>query len=272
MVPFLLLPSYLLNNNDLLDVICNIAIYTDGITLYSKCNPASDLWQQLKLAAELESDVRDTGAGRGILISMLEKLNLFCLTSLITLVLLLWKWMGLFLRKNHLSLLNYFFINSIAKAASKKIGVLIRSMKFIFPEIALDLCKSAIQPSLEYWCHAQVGAANYYSLEMLDKLQKRICRAAGPSFATSLEPLAHFQNVASLVFPIGITLDVQLIWFDWILFLITKGGLLIILIDNMILLSPILHVIRMSMSTVSFLAQIDSETLCLKDLFLWSMI
>ena len=90
MVPFLLLPSYLLNNNDLLDdVICNIPIYTDGITLYSKCNPASDLWQQLKLAAELESDLRDTGAGRGLLISMLEKLSLFCLTSLITLVLLL---------------------------------------------------------------------------------------------------------------------------------------------------------------------------------------
>ena len=89
MVPFLLLPSYLLNNNDLFDdVICNIAIYTD-ITLYSKCNPASDLWQQLKLAAELESDLRDTGAGRGLLISMLEKLSLFCLTSLITLVLLL---------------------------------------------------------------------------------------------------------------------------------------------------------------------------------------
>ena len=43
-----------------------------------------------------------TGAGRGLLISMLEKLNWFCLTDLITLVLLMWKWMGLFLRKNYL--------------------------------------------------------------------------------------------------------------------------------------------------------------------------
>ena len=42
------------------------------------------------------------GAGSGLLISMLEKLNWFCLTGLITLVLLMWKWMGLFLRKNHL--------------------------------------------------------------------------------------------------------------------------------------------------------------------------
>ena len=42
------------------DVICNIAIYADDTTLYSKCNQASDLWQQLELASELESDLRDT--------------------------------------------------------------------------------------------------------------------------------------------------------------------------------------------------------------------
>ena len=42
------------------DVICNIAIYADNTTLYSKCDQASDLWQQLELASELESDLRDT--------------------------------------------------------------------------------------------------------------------------------------------------------------------------------------------------------------------
>ena len=42
------------------DVICNIAIYADDTTLYSKCNQASDLWQKLELASELESDLRDT--------------------------------------------------------------------------------------------------------------------------------------------------------------------------------------------------------------------
>ena len=41
-------------------VICDIAIYADGTTLYSKCDQASDLWQQLELASELESDLRDT--------------------------------------------------------------------------------------------------------------------------------------------------------------------------------------------------------------------
>ena len=42
------------------DVICNIAIYADDTTFYSKCDQASDLWQQLELASELESDLRDT--------------------------------------------------------------------------------------------------------------------------------------------------------------------------------------------------------------------
>ena len=43
-----------------------------------------------------------TGASSCLLISMPEKLIWFHLTRLITLVLLTWKWMGLFLRKNHL--------------------------------------------------------------------------------------------------------------------------------------------------------------------------
>ena len=38
-------------------MICNTAIYADDITLYSKCNQASDLWQQLELASELEFDL-----------------------------------------------------------------------------------------------------------------------------------------------------------------------------------------------------------------------
>ena len=42
----------------------NIAIYADDTTLYSKCHQASDLWQQLELDSELESDLQDT-ADRG---------------------------------------------------------------------------------------------------------------------------------------------------------------------------------------------------------------
>ena len=44
--------------NDLCDsVIYDIAIYVDDTTLYSKCDQASDQWQQLELASELESDL-----------------------------------------------------------------------------------------------------------------------------------------------------------------------------------------------------------------------
>ena len=42
------------------DVVCNIAIYADDTALHSKCNQASDLWQQLELASEFESDLQDT--------------------------------------------------------------------------------------------------------------------------------------------------------------------------------------------------------------------
>ena len=88
---------------------------------------------------------------------------------------------------------------SVAKTASKKIGVLIRSMKFLSPEVALYLYKSTIWPCMEYCCHVWAGAPSCY-LELLDKLQKRICRTVGPSLAASLEPLVHRRNVASLSF------------------------------------------------------------------------
>ena len=49
---------FLLDINDLRDdVICDIAIYADDITLYNKCDQASVLWQQLELASELEFDL-----------------------------------------------------------------------------------------------------------------------------------------------------------------------------------------------------------------------
>ena len=133
---------------------------------------------------------------------------------------------------------------SIAKTASKKIGALVRSVKFLFPEFALFLYKSTIRPCMEYCCHVWAGAPSCY-LKVLDKLQKRICWTVGPSLATSLEPLVHRRNVASL----------SLFHFH---FLILEEGVLVILIDDIIFLSPFLDVIRMSMSAVSFLAQLDS--------------
>ena len=39
------------------DVICDIVIYSDDTTLYSKCDQASGLWQQLEFSSEIESDL-----------------------------------------------------------------------------------------------------------------------------------------------------------------------------------------------------------------------
>ena len=41
------------------DVICNNGIYADASTFYSRCDQAPDLWKQLQLASELESDQQD---------------------------------------------------------------------------------------------------------------------------------------------------------------------------------------------------------------------
>ena len=70
-------------------------------------------------------------------------------------------------------------------------------MKFLSPEVALCLYKSTIRPCTEYSCHFWAGAPNCY-LDMLDKLQKRVCRTVVSTFAASLEPLGHRRHNASL--------------------------------------------------------------------------
>ena len=133
---------FLLYINDLTDdVICDISIYADDTTLSSKCDQASDLWQQLELAFELESDLRDTvdwgkkwlvdfNAGKNQLVSfrfvkmdgsVLEEKSSFKMLGLTFSSKLDWG----------------SYIISIAKTASKKIGALIGSMKFLSPEVAL---------------------------------------------------------------------------------------------------------------------------------------
>ena len=91
------------------------------------------------------------------------------------------------------------YITSVAKTASKKIGALICSMKFLSFMRLLSIYKSIIKPCMEHCCHVWAGAPSCY-LELLDKIQKRICRTVGPSLAACHEPSAHCQNVASLSF------------------------------------------------------------------------
>ena len=56
-----LVTLFLLYINDLPDDRTrNIAIFVYDITLYFKCNQASDLWQQVELTFEFQSDLWET--------------------------------------------------------------------------------------------------------------------------------------------------------------------------------------------------------------------
>ena len=51
---------FLLYINDLSDnFVCDITIYADDTAPYSKCDQSAHMWQQLRLASELESDLQD---------------------------------------------------------------------------------------------------------------------------------------------------------------------------------------------------------------------
>ena len=143
---------FLLYINDLPDnVVCDIAIYADDTTLYSKCDLASYLWQQLELASELESDLRDTvdrgkmwlvdfNAGKTQLVSFDPSNN----TGAIDV-----KMDGSgFEEKSSFKMLGLTFsskldwssyIISIAKTASNKIGAIIRSTKFLLRLLCISI-------------------------------------------------------------------------------------------------------------------------------------
>ena len=99
--------------------------------------------------------------------------------------------------KPSLKMLGLTFSSKLDWGSYIKIGAMIRSMKFFSPEVAVYLYKSTIRSFMEYCYHVWAGAPSCH-LELLDKLQKRICRTVGPSLAASLESLAHRRNLASV--------------------------------------------------------------------------
>ena len=116
---------------------------------------------------------------------------------------------------------------------------------------------------MEYCCHIWTGAPNCY-LELLDKIQKPICKTVDPSRTTSLEPLAHHQNVASLslfyryYFGRCSSELVQLVLLPFSRWRSTPYS------DRLHdFLSPFLDVTWMPMSIVSFLKQLHFGILCL---------
>ena len=154
---------FLLYINDLPDdIVCDITIYADDKALYSKCNRASDLWQQLELASELESNLRDTldwgrkwlvdfNAGKTQLVSLDWSNNTGAIEVKMDGSVLEEKSSFKILGLTFSSKLDWGpYMISIPKTISKEIGALIRSMKFLFPEVALYLYKSTIRPCMEY--------------------------------------------------------------------------------------------------------------------------
>ena len=146
------------------DVICN-GIYADDTTLYSKCDQASDLWQQLELASELESHLRDTvdwdrkqlvdfNAGKTQLVPFDWSESFGAIDVKIDRIILEEKSSFKMLGMTFSSKLDRdSYIISIAITAPKKIGALIRPMKFLSLEVALYLYKSSIRHRMEYCCH-----------------------------------------------------------------------------------------------------------------------
>ena len=116
-----------------------------------------------------------------------------------------------------------------------------------------------MRPCMECCCHAWAGAPSC-CLELLGKLQKRICRTIGPSLAASLELLAHRRNVASLslfyryYFGRCSSELAQLVPLSF-----TRGRSTRYSDRLHDFSSPFLDVARMSMSTVSFLAHLTLE-------------
>ena len=169
---------FLLYINDLPDdVICDFAIYADDTTLYSKSDHASDLLQQLEL--ELESDLQDTVnwgrkwlvdfyAGKSQLVSFDGSSNTGAIDVKIDGSVLQkessFKMLGLSLS----SKLDWgSYIISIVKTASKKIGALIRSMKYCSPEVALYLYKSTIRSCMECKIKLQIRYVELLVLHLL---------------------------------------------------------------------------------------------------------
>ena len=118
-----------------------LSIYADDTALYSKCNRTCDLWYQPMLSFERESNLRD-------IVDRSRK----CLFDFDTgrsqiasfdFVLLMWKWLGPY------------------------------CCKFYCSRVTIFLCKSTIQPYMEYCCHVWVGAPNC-DLDMSNKLHTRV--------------------------------------------------------------------------------------------------
>ena len=89
------------------------------------------------------------------------------------------------------------YIVSNARITWKKIGALIYSVKFLSSEVVFYLCETIIKPDMEYCCHIWAGVPSCF-LNILDILQKKLCKKFGLLLGVYLESLVHNQSAASL--------------------------------------------------------------------------
>ena len=184
---------FLLYIHDLPDgVICNIAIYAVDATLNSKWDQVSDLWQQVEILSELESDLQDTvefgskwlvdfSAGKTELVPFDQSNNTGAIDGKMHGSVLEEKSSFKMIWLSFSSKLDWgYCIISIGKTVYKKIGVLTHSMKFLSCEVAfyffsffvkishiilhnwhfrnLSQILCIFQLCMEYSCHDWAGA------------------------------------------------------------------------------------------------------------------
>lgn len=89
-------------------------------------------------------------------------------------------------------------LESKAKLASKKLGVLNRSKRYFTPRQRLTLYKGQVRPHMEYCSHLWAGAPAY-QLDPLDSVQRRATRIVDdPNLTDGLEPLSLRRDIGSL--------------------------------------------------------------------------
>ena len=160
------------------------------------------------------------------------------------------------------------FFVSITVTFSKETGALCHSMKFFSHDVALYFYKYVKQ--LYFVCYC--GAPFCY-LNMLDKLRKHVYRTVDPLLAASLEPLAHCRSEATISLFCRyyyVRYSSELAELVPLPYSCGRSIRYSNRLDNF--LSLFLDVVRMSLSTVSFLPRLDSGILYLQNAFLRSMI
>ena len=188
--------------NDLPDgMLSRIGIYADDITLYSSLGK-SGIFEKVESAGELERDLSDIveWGNRWLVTFNATKTKLLSFNRHRDPLLVPVKMSSIELHEEtSFRLLGLTFtptmdwkpyIQSIAKAASSKVGSLFIAQRFLSPESILYLYKSTIRPCMEYCSHIWGGAPMSKGLDLLDRVQKRVVNLVGKELCAGLHTVS----------------------------------------------------------------------------------